>query len=589
MAFQTAITIKKALENIQGRRYAMPAIQREFVWEPEQIEQLFDSLMQGFPIGAFLFWEVEPETVKQYRWYGFMRHYIRDRSLNQEFEPRDDVSGFTAVLDGQQRLTALNVGLRGSYAEKLPRKRRDNPDAYPRQYLYFNFSHELEKDEFGAKYEFRFMTPEQFKEDGGKTKWFRVSDVLGMDDSAVYDYVLDAGIMDNVADQSDREERRGMQRRLVKLWHAVHSHAPISHFLESDQDLDKVLHIFVRTNSGGTELSNSDLLLSIVTAQWRNLDAREEVAVRTDQLNSIGEGFQFPRDFVLKSALVLADIPDIGFSASNFNHGNVRRLEQNWDRSMDALNTAVKLAAEFGLSGEKRLESRNALIPIAYHLQNAGIDDSVVDAPVQREARETIRTFLYRMLIARVWGGSSDTILTFLRNEIRASDSTTFPAGRLRSALRLRNRPLDFDEEQLEAIVDTDYGQRAFVLLAMLYPDVKVGEYHTHMDHFFPKSRLTRRRLEHLGLQSPMINNIRDRMNQLPNLVLLRGSDNTSKGNAMPGEWMGSRFETERARRTFENDHDLGEVPDDVSGFVDWYEARRKRMLIKLQELIGRD
>ena len=40
-------TISDALIRIQNKSYVLPAIQREFVWKPEQIERLFDSLMQG--------------------------------------------------------------------------------------------------------------------------------------------------------------------------------------------------------------------------------------------------------------------------------------------------------------------------------------------------------------------------------------------------------------------------------------------------------------------------------------------------------------------------------------------------------------
>ena len=144
MAFQTPITIKEALDNIQGKQYAMPAIQREFVWHTEQIERLFDSLMQGYPIGAFLFWEVGNETVRKYRWFDFVtRYHQKDRRHNQQFEPLSDDAGLTAILDGQQRLTALNIGIRGTYAYKLPRLYWNNPAAFPERWLYYNISQEL--------------------------------------------------------------------------------------------------------------------------------------------------------------------------------------------------------------------------------------------------------------------------------------------------------------------------------------------------------------------------------------------------------------------------------------------------------------
>jgi uncharacterized protein DUF262 len=42
-----------AVSTIIGKlntQYYLPAIQREFVWQPEQIIQLFDSLLRGYPI-----------------------------------------------------------------------------------------------------------------------------------------------------------------------------------------------------------------------------------------------------------------------------------------------------------------------------------------------------------------------------------------------------------------------------------------------------------------------------------------------------------------------------------------------------------
>ena len=132
MAFQTPITIKDALERIHDREYALPAIQREFVWNQEQICALFDSLMRGYPIGAFLFWEVQKDSVGKHNWYEFITHYHqRDDPHCHELTIADLSQGVTAVLDGQQRLTALNIGIYGSYAEKLPRLWWNNPDAFP--------------------------------------------------------------------------------------------------------------------------------------------------------------------------------------------------------------------------------------------------------------------------------------------------------------------------------------------------------------------------------------------------------------------------------------------------------------------------
>src|SRR6187401_1023772 len=110
MAFERPITIKAAINNVHTKKYLLPAIQREVVWDTDRIERLFDSLMRDYPIGSFLFWMVKRTRTGDYQFYEFVRDYHeRDNSHN----PKAHVSGeddITGILDGQQRLTALYVG-----------------------------------------------------------------------------------------------------------------------------------------------------------------------------------------------------------------------------------------------------------------------------------------------------------------------------------------------------------------------------------------------------------------------------------------------------------------------------------------------
>jgi len=182
VAFQTPITVKEVLTSIQRHDYILPAIQREFTWDTEQICGLFDSLMQGYPVGSFLFWKVEPGRTKDYSWYGFMKDFHRKKNRHCQVldVPEKPV---VAILDGQQRLTSLNIGLRGSHAEKEPRKWWDNPSAFPVKYLYLNLMEMALENEQGLKYDFRFLTPERAESDRSEsTYWFRVSDVFDFDE-----------------------------------------------------------------------------------------------------------------------------------------------------------------------------------------------------------------------------------------------------------------------------------------------------------------------------------------------------------------------------------------------------------------------
>ena len=64
--------------------YFLPAIQREFVWKPEQICQLFDSLLRRYPIGSFLFWKVSSENSRRFVFYDFMRRFHERTARHNE-------------------------------------------------------------------------------------------------------------------------------------------------------------------------------------------------------------------------------------------------------------------------------------------------------------------------------------------------------------------------------------------------------------------------------------------------------------------------------------------------------------------------
>lgn len=69
--------------------FIMLGIIEEFVWNPEQIEVLFDSLMRDYPIGSFLFWAVSKEHTKDYEFYEFIREYSE---LDARHNPKANIN-----------------------------------------------------------------------------------------------------------------------------------------------------------------------------------------------------------------------------------------------------------------------------------------------------------------------------------------------------------------------------------------------------------------------------------------------------------------------------------------------------------------
>jgi uncharacterized protein with ParB-like and HNH nuclease domain len=61
------LSIKSVVEEI-NKSFFIPDIQREYVWlrnpDERKIEQLFDSLLRGYPISSFLIWKLKKTDIE---------------------------------------------------------------------------------------------------------------------------------------------------------------------------------------------------------------------------------------------------------------------------------------------------------------------------------------------------------------------------------------------------------------------------------------------------------------------------------------------------------------------------------------------
>ena len=114
--YEKAITVESAIRNIAERRYLLPSIQRKFTWDMGQVCRLFDSVMQHYPVNSLMLWKVDSAEVRDgFRFYEFLTKYVeRFAENNLDFDTKGH-GEFYAVIDGQQRLTSLYIGLKGTY------------------------------------------------------------------------------------------------------------------------------------------------------------------------------------------------------------------------------------------------------------------------------------------------------------------------------------------------------------------------------------------------------------------------------------------------------------------------------------------
>ncbi|MGF9663153.1 DUF262 domain-containing protein [Arthrobacter crystallopoietes] len=579
------MSIATALRQIQERKLILPAIQREYVWKPSQIIRVFDSIMRGYPVGSFLSWRVLPETISKFKFYGFMKDYS---AFDNRHNPVVDIPTdreIVAVLDGQQRLTSLNIGLRGSYAYKIHGGWSNKPWSYPERRLYLNLMGEAPENEFGLKYHFQFLTKDDLDAaaaDQSKS-WFPASEI--------FDAAEPAAMMQIPARYGVGNNETAVAL-IAKLWQEIH-HSPSLHFYEEDvQDIERVLDIFVRVNSGGTVLSYSDLLLSIATAQWSG-DARAAVHGLVDSLNQTGNGFNFSRDTILKSGLVLADVGDIGFKVKNFTTANMAKLEAGWDVMSTSLHVAVGLLSDFGLSGGA-LTADSILIPVAYYVHHRRLGHAYRESPASREDREALRSWVLRSLVVRgVWGSGLDTLLRDLREVITSQGCSAFPVAAIEQAMALRGKSLTVTDALVDDILSLEYGKaRTFAVLAALFPHVDTRNLF-HVDHVFPAARFDKKVLaSHRNADgtprftAESIDELVSLRDRLPNLQLLSGLENIGKSDKAPDDWLAAEFPTPDDRSAFLARHALpSPLPHSIDEFTGFFEQRRENLTARILDM----
>jgi uncharacterized protein with ParB-like and HNH nuclease domain len=212
----------------------------------DKVIKLFDSLMREYPISSFLFWELRPENRDRWQVYRFIEE-ARGGGTHNQLASTDGVQQLTLVLDGQQRLTSLFIGLKGTYIAKKKYKKKKSASAWSKQRLYLNLLKDpriTEEDgEQGVRYGFEFHedTPGNDKDH----HWIKVGRVLDFDSDDAFDKFKDEE-EELLPGQVTKDKIKVFRANLERLHRAIWKEQPIAYHTEMDQDYDRVLDIFVR-------------------------------------------------------------------------------------------------------------------------------------------------------------------------------------------------------------------------------------------------------------------------------------------------------------------------------------------------------
>jgi len=563
----TPIRVSDIIRQVNQDLY-LPAIQREFVWGTDRIERLFDSIMADFPISSFLFWKLEEKNKDQWPVYEFIREFDSEFPHNPPANMAGINKDITLVLDGQQRITSLFIGLRGSHRNFYYRWRKTQ--------LYLNLlktpvPNEDNPEELTYGFSFR-----EGAEPKGETPqlWYLVGKILDFEDAEDAKSNMRSALLGLTDDQ-----RENANKLIGRLHNRIHTTLVGNYYQERSQDYDKVLQVFVRANSGGLPLEYSDLLLATATAKWEKVDARQEIHDFTSSLNEIGNGYSFGKDFVLKASLYLSQNLPIQYKVKNFTRTNLRIIEDNWENIKASLSLTVRLISRFGFN-DKNVVAPLALLPIALYLMKRGnMSFDTSSKAEDAEAQIAIRKWFIFSTLKNAFGGSSDTTLTRLRELLNpCSHSSAFPSEALYASLGIAPQ---LDDSELDRILAYQYqGRYTNLVLSLLYPNRDWRDAIFHEDHIFPQSEFNVRGLKKRGYDDATVNSYLSKYNTLANLELLTDSENLSK-NATPFDtWIKTRDSSFQGRHLIPKMTAYG-----FDSFEEFYGLRRSAITAALKAL----
>lgn len=556
--------------------YFVPDIQRSYVWlnnpKWKKIEQLFDSLMRGFPIGLLLIWKLKFTDLDQggydsseekvnIQLYKLIEKYDIRNNHNVKLLPQEikhKISDLNIVLDGQQRLTSLCIGLKGSRCIRRKYARTNDERAYVEQFLYLDLAYSPNEDIPDDSYKFCFLTHEDARAQNSQGHvWFLVSNIMRFDEEGEYAYKY----------KEDNNLTEKQYRILIKLYDVICKERNISYYEERTKKLDKVLKIFIRVNSAGVQLTYSDLLMSLLTANFE-ADIRDKMERQVDYLKERGFGCM-GRDQILKTCLLLTGCNHV-FKLENFKKSNINIIEKNWEAIIASINQAVEILRTLGY--ESVLSSGYIVTVVAYYLfcKRAAKD---VD-------KKAIGEFVRVAQLKSFFSTRLDSKLSKI-HEILPS-CADFPSF-LNHAYAIFEE-LTITERFLEdAIKTVRYGTpSALPLLQILYPDLDYENVRFHIDHIYPKSKFTKS-------NTSLPEKYRDRKeaDYIYNLQLLAGALNEEKSNKDPESWLNQKYPHKEYRdRYLENNF----IPADF--VLTWenlpdFETKRKNLILnKLKNIL---
>ncbi len=471
--------ISSILNYIDNGHMALPVFQRGYVWGPEQVRGLFQSLYRGHPVGSLLVWATDASTAA-HRGDGMLAPGV-----------------VKLLLDGQQRITSLYGVIRGTPPPFF--------DGNAKAFTNLRFNLETE--------DFEFFQPIKMRDD---PLWIDVTEVMKKGNSGIGAFVT--ALSQNPENLPKIGGYFGRMSQLLGIRDKVFH---IEEVTGVDKTLDVVVDIFNRVNSGGTKLSKGDLALAKICADWPV--ARDTMKSSITRWRS--EGYDFTLDWLLRS------VNTVLTGEAKFQHLHT----QDADNIKAALKQAVKhidsvlnmIGGRLGLDHDRVLFSRFAIPVMVRYLKTH-------DGKLNAKTRDKL---LFWFVQTGMWGRFSGSVESFIDKDLGILEQGDGDLDKLIAELRLSQGGLRVEPGHFHS---WGIGARFYPVLYMLTRMTEARDWGTglplkssllgkmnklEVHHIFPRARLYE------------ANYARAEVNALANFCFLTKDTNLSISDRRPEDY----------------------------------------------------
>lgn len=472
------------------KSYSIPSVQRQFVWDPDDIEELLVSIINGFPIGSVIVWKSEKP---------FPSEPLCGKSVNRRFHEY--------ILDGQQRLTSLMLLVNNW---KIVRG-----------------DQEIESEQIN-------FTPE--------SRAFNIGKKRGINTSLIVNAALadTKAVTDLTKLYSEKVVKLALEEcgsKIVNYEVPFYTLETTSEEEDDSEIYQKIADIFTRVNSKGVRIGNLEMFLAFFAANFDKKTKDGLIAVH-EKYKDYGLDlepiirFVFSRMNISQYRITKPESfkRAIANIKEEFSDKTVMKIIESSDEAIEA--TLGLLKNELGLNSTTYIPSQVALLPLF---------DYMYERKSQPKKSEVNSMMLWFVLSSfnGLYSSSTNKKITDTLAVVRSSDDK-FPIAELRRYMKDQIKIFGIEKvdiventyyDLLRGRIGVEYQMLLIVLLhrgdASNWGSEKLNSSNIAFHHIFPKKYLQDNKVDD-----------RDLINSFGNLTPISPSVNSEIGETAPNEYL---------------------------------------------------